>query len=185
MNIAINAAVQATVALTPPTTPPSSRDILSNPPSRPTRVTVHKNTPAISLPPMSFRLGEEIQAEVYHCLACGENMGEHNPRQFCGKTYCRNGATLPRTPMYLSLDCSRNTNDIGDIGDGNNSNNKNDETAESIYIGDESESERSEDEEPSDSDLEFVEGVCRVAYVRDLKRRRITSSIMDLVHQNI
>jgi hypothetical protein len=22
------------------------------------------------------------------CISCGENLGEHNPRQYCCKTYC-------------------------------------------------------------------------------------------------
>lgn len=35
-------------------------------------------------------LGYNIETNSWHCTMCGDDMGEHNPRQLCGKYYCRN-----------------------------------------------------------------------------------------------
>lgn len=32
--------------------------------------------------------GYNKEKDTWHCLKCGVNMGTHNPRQYCGKTYC-------------------------------------------------------------------------------------------------
>lgn len=34
--------------------------------------------------------GYNPETQDYHCLYCGDNMGPHNPRQLCGKSYCYN-----------------------------------------------------------------------------------------------
>jgi hypothetical protein len=34
--------------------------------------------------------GYNPKTDCWHCLSCGENMGKHNPRQLCRKTYCEN-----------------------------------------------------------------------------------------------
>ncbi len=34
--------------------------------------------------------GYNKDTDSWHCLDCGEDMGPTNPRQLCGKTYCRN-----------------------------------------------------------------------------------------------
>ena len=31
----------------------------------------------------------DTEEETNYCIECGEDMGPHNPRQLCGKTYCR------------------------------------------------------------------------------------------------
>jgi hypothetical protein len=33
--------------------------------------------------------GYNIKTDNWHCLECGDNMG-NNPRQLCGKSYCLN-----------------------------------------------------------------------------------------------
>jgi hypothetical protein len=33
--------------------------------------------------------GYNEESGNWHCIECGENMGD-NPRQLCGKSYCRN-----------------------------------------------------------------------------------------------
>ena len=32
--------------------------------------------------------GYNPKTNSWHCLECGVNMGNNNPRQLCGKTYC-------------------------------------------------------------------------------------------------
>ncbi len=34
--------------------------------------------------------GYNDKTDSWHCLECGEDMGPTNPRQLCGKSYCRN-----------------------------------------------------------------------------------------------
>jgi len=34
--------------------------------------------------------GYNCKTHSWHCTQCGEDMGEHNPRQLCRKTYCGN-----------------------------------------------------------------------------------------------
>lgn len=34
--------------------------------------------------------GYNSETDSWHCLKCGEDMGQMNPRQLCGKTYCYN-----------------------------------------------------------------------------------------------
>lgn len=34
--------------------------------------------------------GYNFQTESWHCLECGEDMGPNNPRQLCGKYFCKN-----------------------------------------------------------------------------------------------
>jgi len=34
--------------------------------------------------------GYNPQTESWHCMECGEDMGNNNPRQLCGKIYCCN-----------------------------------------------------------------------------------------------
>ncbi len=34
--------------------------------------------------------GYNSETDSWHCLECGDDMGPHNPRQLCGKTYCYN-----------------------------------------------------------------------------------------------
>ena len=34
--------------------------------------------------------GYNSETGSWHCLECGEDMGKTNPRQLCGKIYCRN-----------------------------------------------------------------------------------------------
>jgi hypothetical protein len=34
--------------------------------------------------------GYNEKTDSWHCLTCGEDMGPQNPRQLCGKWYCRN-----------------------------------------------------------------------------------------------
>ena len=34
--------------------------------------------------------GYNSVTESWHCLECGDDLGKHNPRQLCGKSYCRN-----------------------------------------------------------------------------------------------
>jgi hypothetical protein len=34
--------------------------------------------------------GYNIINNSWHCLTCGIDMGINNPRQLCGKTFCRN-----------------------------------------------------------------------------------------------
>lgn len=34
--------------------------------------------------------GYNSQTDSWHCLSCGIDMGQNNPRQLCGKTYCDN-----------------------------------------------------------------------------------------------
>jgi len=34
--------------------------------------------------------GYNSETDSWHCLACGEDMGQMNPRQLCGKIYCYN-----------------------------------------------------------------------------------------------
>ncbi len=31
-----------------------------------------------------------FKTNCWYCLICGDNMGENNPRQLCGKTHCYN-----------------------------------------------------------------------------------------------
>ena len=32
--------------------------------------------------------GYNHKTNSWHCLGCGEDMGEHNPRQYCRKSFC-------------------------------------------------------------------------------------------------
>jgi nitrate reductase cytochrome c-type subunit len=34
--------------------------------------------------------GYNEKTNSWHCLTCGDDMGPQNPRQLCGKWYCRN-----------------------------------------------------------------------------------------------
>ncbi len=34
--------------------------------------------------------GYNDKTDSWHCLECGDDMGPTNPRQLCGKSYCRN-----------------------------------------------------------------------------------------------
>lgn len=34
--------------------------------------------------------GYNSETGSWHCIECGEDMGIHNPRQLCGKTFCYN-----------------------------------------------------------------------------------------------
>lgn len=34
--------------------------------------------------------GYNPETDSWHCLECGDNMGLNNPRQLCGKYFCRN-----------------------------------------------------------------------------------------------
>ena len=33
--------------------------------------------------------GYNPETDSWHCLECGEDIGKNNPRQLCGKIYCR------------------------------------------------------------------------------------------------
>ena len=32
----------------------------------------------------------QLEEFIWRCVICREDLGEHNPRQYCGKTYCIN-----------------------------------------------------------------------------------------------
>jgi hypothetical protein len=34
--------------------------------------------------------GYNPETDSWHCLECGDDMGRNNPRQLCGKYFCRN-----------------------------------------------------------------------------------------------
>lgn len=34
--------------------------------------------------------GYNSKTDSWHCLVCGDDMGPTNPRQLCGKYFCRN-----------------------------------------------------------------------------------------------
>lgn len=34
--------------------------------------------------------GYNLKTYSWHCLECGKDMGSNNPRQLCGKYYCKN-----------------------------------------------------------------------------------------------
>ena len=34
--------------------------------------------------------GYNPKTESWHCVGCGIDMGKHNPRQYCCKSYCEN-----------------------------------------------------------------------------------------------
>jgi len=35
--------------------------------------------------------GFNQETDTWHCVSCGYNLGKHNPRQYCCKTYCPYG----------------------------------------------------------------------------------------------
>jgi hypothetical protein len=50
--------------------------------------------------------GYNSDTESWHCTQCGEDMGKHNPRQLCGKTYCPNVyVSAKRKPLDVIADC--------------------------------------------------------------------------------
>ena len=34
--------------------------------------------------------GFNCETNSWHCIKCGDNIGQHNTRQLCGKYYCYN-----------------------------------------------------------------------------------------------
>ena len=57
-------------------------------------ITIDKNNDSINLvidTSYNFKVyGYNEKTGNWHCLDCGENMGNNNPRQLCGKSYCYN-----------------------------------------------------------------------------------------------
>lgn len=59
---------------------------------------INQNSESISTDTNSDRAHDQINiirgynelTDSWHCLICGQDMGRHNPRQLCRKTYCEN-----------------------------------------------------------------------------------------------
>lgn len=50
----------------------------------------HDNENEIANKKQNIIRGLNFETGEWHCLVCGESMGESNPRQLCGKTSCVN-----------------------------------------------------------------------------------------------
>lgn len=48
--------------------------------------------------------GYNSETGSWHCTSCGEDMGEHNPRQLCRKYYCPNPYYFTSSPKRKPLD---------------------------------------------------------------------------------
>ena len=97
---------------------------------------------------------------IWRCMSCNIPLGQCNPRQLCRKTWCQNEWTIvdddgrwisDKPPGQIIDDDGKWFGSVIIVAD------KNDDLAESIDIGD-TDSVRSDDsDDPTSSDMEFVE----------------------------